>query len=202
MARRLRLFLPDLSVHVIQRGNNRASIFTRGADCVAFLTFLRHAAADHGVSLHAFALMTTHFHLIVTPDHAGALPRMMQVLGVRYVRYFNDAHARIGTLWNGRYRGLIIQDERYWLTCLRYVEQNPVRAGMVRSPADYRWSSYPAHAFGRWPAWLTPHAVYRALGSTPGQRQQAYRSMCATQVSDEDLPLLRSPTCRAVLIGP
>ena len=84
---------------------------------------------------------------------------------------------RIGTLWNGRYRGLLIEDERYWLTCLRYVEQNPVRAGMVEAPGDYAWSSYAAHAFGKWPTWLTPHCIYQSLGRTDSERQRAYRQI-------------------------
>ena len=105
--------------------------------------------------------MTNHFHLMVTPSSAGSLPKMMKAADGGYVRYYNRRQQRLGTLWNGRYRGLLIEDERYWLTCLRYVEQNPVRARMVAAPEEYVWSSHAAHTFGRWPQWLTPHPTYQ-----------------------------------------
>ena len=112
-----------------------------------------------------------HYHLMVTPPDARSLPATMKELGERYVQYFNRRHDRIGTLWNGRYRGLLIHDERYWLTCLRYIEQNPVRAGMVRTPDDFAWSSYRFHALGAESDWLVPHWLYLELGSTPEERQ-------------------------------
>jgi putative transposase len=189
MPRSRRTFIPGISVHVIQRGNNRVPIFGSSNDCEQFLEFLRRSARNFCVTLHAFVLMTTHYHLIVTPTSVAALPKMMKALDGGYVRYFNKRHERIGTLWNGRYRGLPIEDERYWLTCLRYIEQNPVRAGMVQAPHDYQWSSYSAHAFGRWPTWLTPHAVYQSLGRDDGERQRAYRELCGRSVKSDD-PLL------------
>jgi putative transposase len=120
-----------------------------------------------------------------------ALPRMMKELGERYVKYFNREVDRVGTLWNGRYRGLIIDDERYWLTCLRYVEQNPVRAGMVEAPGDYQWSSYRAHAGGKWDDWLTPHPLYQSLGVTASERQRAYQAICSENVADTERVLIR-----------
>jgi putative transposase len=178
-----------MSVHVIQRGNNRVAIFGSVADHQHFLEFLRRFAHKHCVHIHGFVLMTTHYHLIVTPMIEQALPRMMKALNSKYVRYFNPRYKRIGTLWNGRYRGLLIEDERYWLTCLRYVEQNPVRAAMVATPSEYEWSSYAAHAHGRWPDWLTPHAVYQSLGRTDAERQRTYRQLCGQTVERND-PLL------------
>jgi len=189
MPRSRRIFIVGVSVHVIQRGNNRLSIFASSNDCEYFLELLRRFARNHCVTVHGFVLMNTHYHLIVTPTSAGALPRMMKALDGGYVRYFNKRHSRIGTLWNGRYRGLLIQDERYWLTCLRYVEQNPVRAGMVQTPDDYQWSSYSAHALGRWPTWLVPHQTYQSLGRDDGERQRAYRELCGQPVKPDD-PLL------------
>src|SRR6478672_9092085 len=153
MPRTPRVFIPHTSVHVIQRGNNRTEIFRAEEHFRVFLTFLRNSAVRRRVVVHAYVLMTTHFHLIVTPTESPALSLMMKELGERYVKYFNREAERSGTLWNGRYRSLVIGDERYWLTCLRYVEQNPVRARMVQVPGDYRWSSYGAHAFGRWEDW-------------------------------------------------
>jgi putative transposase len=191
MPRRRRIFIVGLSAHIIQRGNNRAPIFGTPTDYHHFLELLQRFARGYYVAIHAFVLMTNHYHLILTPLSDGGIPKMMKALDAGYVRYFNKRQNRIGTLWNGRYRGLPIEDERYWLTCLRYIEQNPVRAGMVQSPDHYPWSSYAAHAFGRWPAWLTPHSVYQSLGRTDGERQRAYREICGQSVKPDDPLLLR-----------
>ena len=191
MPRLRRIFIPDISVHVIQRGNNRMDIFREHGDHRSFLAFLRWAAARYRVAIHAFVLMSNHFHLIVTPADAEGLPKTMQELGRRYVRYFNGKYDRIGTLWNDRYRGFLIGDERYWLTCLRYVEQNPVRARIVATPDDYRWSSYAAHAWGRSPEWLAPHPVYLGLGMTAQERQATYRKICSAVLADDELALVR-----------
>ncbi len=187
-----RCFTPDLSYHLIHRGNNRMAIFQCAADHAVYLSILRDACDRDGVLLHAYVEMTTHCHLMVTPNHEVAVPRMMQRLGLKYVRYYNRKYNRTGTLWNGRYRALPIDTDKYWVTCLRYVEQNPVRAGMAETPAGYLWSSYTAHAFGRWPNWLTPHRVYLAMGPTPEQRQRAYRSLCDVAVDDDQVTLIRS----------
>jgi putative transposase len=201
MPRQPRLFLPDLSVHVVQRGNNRMAIFGENADYEVFLTLLKRAAERYLVAVHAYVLMTNHFHLIATPRTAASLPRAMQQLGVHYVRFYNDKYQRIGTLWNSRYKAIHIQDERYWLTCLRYVEQNPVRAGMVSAAADYRWSSHAAHAFGDWPVWLSPHFAYQALGSTNKARECAYRAICGTPLTEEQLVLSRQPVSATRGVG-
>ena len=192
MARQRRIFVPGLSLHVIQRGVNRTAVFHHEIDYASFLAFLAEAAGRHGVAVHAYVLMTNHFHLIATPSDALALPRAMKELGARYVPYYNRQHNRIGTLWNGRYRGLTIDSRTYWLTCLRYIEQNPVRAGMTLTPGEYRWSSYAAHAHGEWPEWLSPHAVYVSLGSTSAERQAAYREICGPMLTADQLVGVRS----------
>jgi len=166
-------------------------IFERSSDYEYFLELVRRYARNFSVAVHGFTLMTTHYHLIVTPTSEHGLPRMMKAVDGGYVRYYNKRTDRVGTLWNGRYRGLHIEDERYWLTCLRYVEQNPVRAGMVDTPEAYTWSSYSAHAFGRWPAWLTPHVAYQSLGANDADRQRAYRALCGQPVDRNDALLPR-----------
>ena len=160
MARRRRVFVPGASVHVIQRGNNRGAVFGRRSDYERFIALLREAAARYEVAVHAFALMTTHVHLLVTPRSRFALPKTMKSCAGRYVQYFNREYSRTGTLWNGRYKPILVDDERHWLTCLRYIERNPVEAGMVRDPGEYPWSSYRTHAFGEPSTWLTPHPLY------------------------------------------
>ena len=188
-----RVFLPGLSVHVIQRGNNGIAVFHDDADRSTFLHFVRIAAASSGVEMHGFVLMSTHWHGLVTPATASALPDAMKIVGERYVPYFNRKYGRFGTLWAGRYRPLPITDELYWLTCLRYIEQNPVRARMVSTLEAHRWSSYRAHAFGEDPDWLVPHPIYLALGRTDIERRAAYRAICAVNLTDCELAQQRHP---------
>jgi putative transposase len=191
MARPHRAFQPGITAHVIQRGNDRTAIFRQYADYHLFLYFLETSAARHAIAVHAYVLMSNHFHLMATPGAPETLPGMMQELGGRYVRYFNRIYNRTGTLWEGRYRALTIQNERRWLMCLRYVEQNPVRAGIVRSPDGYAWSSYKAHAYATAPAWLASHPVYDALGRTPTERGAAYRSLAGIPLTEEELLVTR-----------
>lgn len=191
-----RIYVPGFSVHVIRRGNNRCDIFRDDDDRRMFLATLKGAADDSNVHVHAFVLMTTHYHALASPQHAEALPAMMKTLGERYVDYFNRKYDRIGTLWAGRYTAISIASERYWLNCLRYIEQNPVRAGIVGRPGDYAWSSYRLHALGEPLDWITEHGVYRMLGTTSGERQAVYRDACERLLTGEELALQRRPPSR------
>src|SRR5262247_1018598 len=146
MSRRGRYFLPDQPLHVIQRGNDRQPIFFAADDYVRYRDWLLAGACRHFCAIHAYVLMTNHVYLLVTPVTAESVPRLMQSLGRRYVRYVNDAYRRTGTLWEGRYRAAPIDSDAYLLTCQRYIELNPVRARMVADPADYPWSSHAANA--------------------------------------------------------
>lgn len=193
MGRTARVYLPRISVHVICRGNNRTSIVRDDMDRHVFLKHVRCAATSNRTEVHGFVLMSTHHHLLVTPADADALPATMKELGERYVRYFNRKYDRIGTLWSGRYRSIPVTDEGYWLTCLRYIEQNPVRAHMVQTPESYRWSSCRSHAFGEPIEWLVHHRLYLALGQTPSQRQAAYRDICGVMLTDDELARQRHP---------
>jgi putative transposase len=186
-----RIYLPGVSVHVIRRGNNRMSIFGDDEDREVFLTILRWAAEMCDLWMHALVLMTNHFHFIATPQNEKALPKTMKRLGERYARHFNRKRGRSGTIWGARHRALLITDEVYFLTCLRYVEQNPVRAQMVSRPEAYRWSTYGVHALGEPSGWLVPHAVYLGLGSNPEERQAAYRALCGAMLTEAQLASIR-----------
>ena len=161
-------------------------MFREDADYDLFLLLLKRASKRFAVHVHAFALMPNHYHLIVTPDDATALPKTMQLANGRYVRYFNRKYNRIGTALNGRYKSLPISDEAHFLTCLRYVELNPVRAGLVAAPEDYRWTSYRIHALAEPTKWIADHRVYLALGPTPAWRQAAYRTLCQISLSKSE----------------
>ena len=187
MQRTRRVYLPDVSLHVIRRGNNRAPIFGDEKDFEFILALLEFTSGRRGVDVHGYGMMTNHYHLMVTPRSAEALPRMIRDLNREYVLRYNRKYGRIGTLWAGRHRAIPITDERYWLTCLRYIEQNPVRARMVDHPGDYKWSSFQAHGMGQSVPWLTPHPVYLALGSTPQERQIAYRAVCGETLNEAEL---------------
>ncbi len=191
MPRPRRVVLPSVPLHIIQRGNNRIPCFAAPNDYLAYLDMLGECAFDCGCAVHAYVLMTNHVHLLLSPDADDSVSTMMQRLGRRYVLYFNRRHARTGTLWEGRFRSSLIQDERYLMVCHRYIELNPVRACMVDGPSDYRWSSHRANAFGQQDSLLTPHALYTRLGKDATARQIAYRHLFNETLSDDTLGQLR-----------
>ena len=177
MARLPRLTVTGYPHHVILRGNNRQVIFLAQADRLRMLDLLAHHSAENAVQVHAYVLMDNHLHLLVTPQKDGGLPIMMQGVGRSYVRAFNDAQGRTGTLWEGRYRSSVIQSERYLLACMVYIDLNPVRAGMVAQAVDHPWSSH-AHYLGqRVDGLITPHPLFWELGNTPFEREAAYAEM-------------------------
>ena len=145
--------------------------------------------------------MTDHIHLLATPQRADSLPKMLQSVGRRYVQHFNIAHHRTGTLWEGRYRATLVEAERYLLACYRYIELNPVRAGIVAHPSEYPWSSYHAHARGLSDALVTEHPLYLGLGRTPEKRQAAYRALFRARISDRSLQDIRNATNKAWALG-
>src|SRR5258708_29444793 len=148
MSRRLRLTLAGVAVHLIQRGNNRGACFFADEDYARYLGYVAEFAPQFGCAVHAFVLMTNHVHLLLTPQQTDGASRLMQRLGQHYVQYVNRTYRRSGTLWEGRFRSCLAQSEDYVLACYSYIELNPVRAGMVRHPVDYRWSSYRVHGQG------------------------------------------------------
>jgi putative transposase len=187
MPRPFRIYIEGLSVHVMHRGINRMQIFDDADDYEAFLGIVRHGTREEGVDIHSYTIMRNHYHLQVTPRHALALPRAMKRVHSDYSCYYNRKHRRTGTIWGNRYRPVLIEDDRQWLACLRYIEQNPVRAGIVSRAEDYAWSSYRVHALGEPAWWLVPHAVYLALGSSPRARQQAYAAICSNPLTEREL---------------
>ena len=142
MPRRPRIHLDGVPLHIVQRGHNRQPCFFGEEDYQAYLYWLGEALKKEQCALHAYALMTNHVHLLVTPDRTESIPRLIIALGRRYVQYINTTYRRTGTLWDSRYKSSLIQAETYLLSCQRYIELNPVRAAMVDDPAHYRWTSY------------------------------------------------------------
>ena len=194
MARLPRYAAPGIPQHVIQRGNDRSALFAADSDYEFFHGCLRAACERYECQVHAYVLMTNHVHLLVTPTDASGPSRMMQSLGRRYVRYFNDRYRRTGTLWEGRYRSVPIRTDAHLLACSRYIELNPVRATMVGSPGEYEWSSFRCNAGGREDEIVQPHPLYLALGAGAATRQKGYRALCKERLAPDVVAAIRAGT--------
>jgi len=201
MPRRARLRLADVPFHVIQRGHNKSPCFFRESDYRYYLDQLAAVTHEHGVAVHAYVLMTNHVHLLVTPRTATGLSVVMKHLGQRYVQFVNSVHQRTGTLWEGRFRSSIVDTDRYLMTCQRYIELNPVRAGLVRHPAQYDWCSYRRNAYGAPDPIVTPHPLYQALGQQEQLRLAAYRALFQQDIDPQLLARIRHATSGGYLLG-
>jgi len=201
MPRAPRTFLPGTPLHIIQRGNNREACFHGHQDYCLYLRKLGEYSREFGVAIHSYVLMTNHVHLQVTPDDAAGPSKLMQALGRSYVRYINSRYTRTGTLWEGRFKACMIDSDAYFLTVSRYIELNPVRAGMVDHPAEYAWSSYRANALGYDSKLLTPHVVYLALGANPIARCSRYERLFPANLPDSVLNEIRLASNKALLLG-
>jgi putative transposase len=163
MPRQPRLVQPDLPVHIVQRGHNRQRCFTQDGDHLVYLALLQEAAQRFGCAVHAYCLMSNHVHLLLTPGSMEACAALMHRVAQRYAYYFNRAQQRTGTLWEGRFKSCIVESSAYVLACYRYIELNPVRAGIVSHPEAYPWSSFAGNSGSRNDALLAPHAEFSAL---------------------------------------
>ncbi len=177
MARLPRFCPSGIPQHIVQRGNNRNICFAGEKDLAVYANWLNEYASKFDLAIHAWVFMTNHVHLLATPSTDDGVPLMMQSLGRRYVRYFNSSYSRSGTLWEGRYKSSAVQTEHYLLACYRYIELNPVRAGIVNDPSKYSWSSYRCNALGLDASVCTPHAEYVALAERKDTRLAAYRAL-------------------------
>jgi putative transposase len=191
MPRRARLRVAGLPLHIIQRGNNRAPCFYADEDFGLYLHHLAQLATRFECTVHAYVLMTNHVHLLMTPAHSDGTSLLMKHLGQRYVQYVNKCYRRSGTLWEGRFRSSIVQRDGYALKCQRYIELNPVRAGMVGQPGDYVWSSYQTNAELRPSKLILPHEEYLGLGDTSEQRAAAYRQSFRFELDPAELREIR-----------
>jgi putative transposase len=192
LPRKPRFFLAGVPAHIVQRGHSREPVFFENEDYVAYLHWLEEAADRYDCDIHAYVLMTNHIHLLVTPHDKQGISRMMQYIGRRYVPYINYTYGSSGSIWEGRYKASLIDDEQYLLTCMRYIELNPVRANMTNNPAQYRWGSYRCNAQGKDNKLITPHSIYQQLGRTLEARCNAYKALFSAHIDAEDLKDIRS----------
>ena len=201
MPRKPRFNLVGILQHVIQRGNNREPCFYAEEDCRRYLDDLQASAEKFHCRLHAYVLMTNHVHLLVTPMVDSGVSQMMQALGRRYVYYINKTYKRTGTLWEGRYKSSLIDSDNYLLTCMRYIELNPVRANMVNHPGEYKWSSYHTNAQRGLEPIIEPHPVYTELGIATEERQAAYRELFRHHMDNETLHDIRKSLNHELVLG-
>lgn len=201
MARLARYAPADVPQHIIQRGNNRQVCFARNEDMAVYSAYLQEALDVYRVQCHGWVLMTNHVHLLCTPPADTSISNMMQLLGRKYVRYFNREYGRTGTLFEGRFKSCPVQTERYLLNCLKYIELNPVRAGMVKDPAEYHWSSYQANGLGKVIKQWTPHPEYLRLGATEQERQFHYRQIVQQAVDGALMDEIRTCAQKGLALG-
>ena len=201
MPRTARLRLAGLPLHIVHRGNNRGACFFQEADYRRYLTKLQECTYRFDCQVHAYVLMTNHVHLLVSPAVPTAISWFMKRVAQDHAQHVNRTYGRTGAVWENRYYSSFVDSESYLLRCHRYIESNPVRAAMVRHPAEYPWSSFRANAFGYPDGLLTQHCVYGGLGSTPETRQTAYRALFDTALTDHELAIIRAATRGGRAIG-
>lgn len=201
MARYPRLDLPGIPQHIVQRGNNRAACFFDDAHRRMYLDLLREASRAAQVAIHAYVLMGNHVHILATPARVGGVSATMQVVGRRYVQYVNKARGRTGTLFDGRFKSGLVQSERYLLCCYRYIELNPVRAGLVDDPARYEWSSYRCNGLGEPDELITSHPAFDELGDSSSERQHCYRAFVAQGLPADEGAAIRTHARQGRALG-
>jgi putative transposase len=177
---------------VIHRGNNRQSIFRCESDFRFLWRCLKESSDHFGVDVNAYVFMTNHVHLLMTPRDHGCISRMMQWAARSYSAYFNARYRRTGTLWEGRYRASLVTNDSYFLACHRYIDMNPVRAGLTCRPEDYSWSSHRHYAYGEANSLIVPHDALLQLGFNDASRRQAYTRLFASALDDDSLDMIRT----------
>lgn len=201
MPRKVRFNIPGIPQHIIQRGNNRQPCFLLLKDYSRYIDDLTKASSKYCCHVHAYVLMTNHVHLLVTPTVDYGISNMMQALGRRYVYYINKSYNRTGTLWEGRYKSSLIDADSYFLTCMRYIELNPVRAGIVDLPGEYKWSSYHANTQLDNNDLIKNHPVYSQLGSSRTKRQKKYRELFQNPINNYFVEQIQDALNHELVLG-
>lgn len=185
----------------MQSGNDSQPVFRDADDYRAFLDWLREAARQFKVAIHAYALLPTRLHLLLTPSDRDGLGRMMQWIGRHYVPYFNRKYGRAGTLWQGRFKTALLEPEQYFILCSRYIELSPVAVGCAATPAEYPWSSYAHHVGSKADPLVSDHALYWALGNTPFEREAIYRASTEQALTSREATMLDEVVAKGGVLG-
>ena len=201
MPRKPRYYIPDIPSHIIHRGINRQDCFFSRDDYRIYLQYLASACKSFHCHLHAYALMTNHIHLLMTPTTEDGISRVMHSVGCRYGRYINKIYRRTGSVWSGRHKVSLIQNHYYLFTCYKYIETNPVRTGIITHPRDYPWTSYRINAEGVINSVIQPHPNYLSLGNNDGERQAIYRDLFREELEDSELKAIRRAINQEIPFG-
>lgn len=201
MPRKRRFYLPEVPVHIVQRGRCRKAVFYEDEDYHTYLHWFGIAAERYNCAIHAYVLMTNHVHLLLTPKTETGPSQMMQYLGRHYVAFINKKYGRSGSIWEGRYKASLVQAEAYLLACMRYIELNPVSAEMVAAPQHYRWSSYACNALGKANTLIQPHEVYQRMGLNQAERLEAYRELFAAHIDSSEAQAIRMASQSGTPLG-
>lgn len=191
MPRHARIVIPGLPLHIRHRGVNRGACFVDRADRERYLGLMEEMAGRLDCGVHAYVLMPNHVHILATADDDFGAARFMKGVAQRYAQHFNRKHRRCGPLWEGRFRSSLVDSTNYLLVCYRYIELNPVRAGLVNAPQHYEWSSYNANALGQPSSFIAPQFDWLSLGETDEDRRMAYRALVSSGLSDAELAAVR-----------
>lgn len=202
MPRTARIVIPHYPHHVIQRGHNRQTVFAGEDDFRYYLDNLAEWKARLECKVYAFCLMTNHVHLVLAPgDDPESLGRLMKRLAGRQTRFVNRVERRSGTLWEGRFKSSPVETDDYLLACCRYVEMNPVFAGMCADPEKYRWSSCSSKTVSKEYEWLDDDPLYLGLGGTEEARRQKYLAYLREAISDQEKEVILAAVQRGQLTG-
>jgi putative transposase len=192
MGRPSRQFVAGYPVHVVHRGNDRHDIFRRDADYRILSRWLKDTADQYDVAVNAYVFMTNHLHLLLTPTfESTSISKMIQVLARNYAAYFNTRYERTGTLWEGRFKASLVTRDSYLLACHRYIDMNPVRAGIVSRPGDYPWSSHRFYAYREENPLVTPHRALSCLADDPEDRSERYLALFERPMEQRELDAIR-----------
>jgi putative transposase len=191
MPRKPRFYLPDVPVHIVQRGHCREPVFFDRQDYVTYLYWVKESAIKYNIAIHAFVLMSNHVHILATPTTKSSVSLFMQFIGRRYVPYINHKYGRSGSLWEGRYKASLVQEETYFLKVMKYIEMNPVRAAMVKSPGEYRWSSFCHNSGVKQIKFIEFHPCYLSLGGNAKEREETYLELFRVELSALDTKQIR-----------
>jgi len=201
MPRKPRFFLPNVPVHMIIRGNSRQAVFAENEDYFSYRSWLREVSEQYDCKIHAYVMMTNHIHILLSAEEPTNISKLSQGVGRKYVPYFNHKYGKSGTLWEGRFKASSIDSEFYLLACYRYIELNPVRAGMVEEAGDYDWSSFHANALGEKDLLVSPHSIYQRLGQSKEEREIAYKALFAGELGDNLINEIRQNTQTGTPLG-
>lgn len=201
MARPRRILIAGITFHIVQRGHDRNRTFFRDDDYRDYLLLLSRMSQRYKTSVHAYVLMTNHVHLLMTSRQDDGVSRTMQHVAGTYARRINQRLERRGSLWEGRFKSSPVDSDFYCLACYRYIELNPVRAGMVARPEDYRWSSHHENIGRRAMRVVEPHETFAALGASRAERAQRYRGIIRERLPNRTVEAIRHGTEKGLPVG-